>query len=221
MANKEPAKVVETTKAPDGTVTAELYSDGTILIYGVRGSYVHADKPYKGKNDKPEAVAKYSMVSLLPKATHGTAKDLIKKEIHKILKAQGLDDLAADRKFLRNGDQAGKAEYKGMFTVNAREERQPHLRDRSGKKVDPSHVRSTFQSGYWFNVLIRPWWQDPKGGYGSRVNAGLSAIQFVRQDETFGEGGIDDEEVDARFGAIDDGDAGFGNSTGNDDMDDL
>lgn len=217
---KEPAKIIEEAFAPDGTtITARLYDDGTIMVYGVRGSYMHVDKPWKGKNDGPDKPAKYGMVGLMPKATHVAAKDLIKKYGEKLLRENKVDDLAADRKFMRNGDQAGRAEYKGMFTISAREERSPHLRDRSGKKVDQQHVKSVFQSGYWFNMLIRPWFQPASSGWGIRLNAGLSACQFVRQDETFGEGGITDEDVDARFGAIDDGDAGFsGSDAGLDDL---
>lgn len=217
--SKAPAVVVKEVFAPDGkTVTARLYDDGTIMIYGIRGSYVHIAKAWKSKKDGPDKTPKYQLVSLLPKATHTSAKDLIKAEIARILKENRLDDIAADRKFLRNGDLAGKAEYKGMFTVSSREERRPHLRDRSGKKIEPENAASVFQSGYWFNVLIRPWFQGADSGYGVRVNAGLSAIQFVRQDETFGEGGIQDEDVDARFGAINDDDSGFSSDSGLDDL---
>ena len=105
---------------------------------------------------------KYSMVGLLPKDSHKEAKDLIKGEIDRVMREAKVEDLPADKKFLRNGDLAGKAEYKGMFTINAREERRPHLRDRSGKKIEPENAKNDMRSGYWFNMLIRPWWQ---GGY--------------------------------------------------------
>lgn len=217
---KEPATIVrEVFSKATGAKTATLYSDGTIMIYGIRGSYCHLDAPYKGKNPKPGDIAKYSMVGLMPKKSHVEAKDLIKAEMDRVMRENKVEDLPADKKFLRNGDLAGKPEYKDMWSISAREERKPHIRDRNGVKVAPEDVKSQFQSGYWYNMLIRPWWQPDKG-YGRRVNSGLMAVQFVRTDETFGEGGIDDEDVDARFGAIDNDDAGF---AGSDDsgLDDL
>ena len=73
-----------------------------------------------------------------------------------------------------------------------REENKPKCRDRAGELItDISEIRSMFQSGYWFNILIRPWFQD--NSFGKRVNAGLVGVQFVKKDKTFGEASIDDE----------------------------
>jgi hypothetical protein len=48
-------------------------------------------------------------------------------------------------------------------------------------------------SGYWYNILIRPWYQDNK--FGKRLNAGLVGVQFVRKDEPFGMAAIDDSDA--------------------------
>lgn len=186
MANRTVVKKVK---------NAVLFSDGTIRIDGIRGSYVHLDKPYKGKTDDggTEAVAKYSIVALLPKATHEEAKSLIIESIGKLLKDNKDAKVAKDKRYIRDGDDQEKDEYEGMWTVSAREERKPACRDRNGELVAPEDVRDTFQSGYWFNVLIRPWYQDNK--YGKRVNAGLVGVQFVKKDKTFGEGSIDDTDA--------------------------
>lgn len=174
---------------------AVLYDNGCIRIDNVRGSYVHAAKPYKNDNDGDDKPGKFSMVALLPKSTHAEAKALIAEAIEKMLKEKNKGQpIKSDAKFLRNGDDAGKPECQGMWTVNCSEARRPACRDARGNLVsDLSEVQNTFLSGYWFNVLIRPWWQDNK--YGKKVNAGFVGIQFVKKDKPFGEGAIDDTEA--------------------------
>ena len=172
-----------------------LYDNGCIRIDNVRGSYVHADKPYKGKADAPDKEPKFSMVGILPKDTHGEAKTLILEVINGILKEKNKGGaIKSDAKFLRNGDDAGKEEYVNALTVNCSEARRPACRNGRGELIqDPAEIREMFQSGYWFNILIRPWWQD--NDYGKKVNAGFVGIQFVKKDKTFGEGAIDDSEA--------------------------
>ena len=195
---------------------AVLFSDGTIRIDGVRGSYVHADKPYKGKTDDggTEAVAKFSIVGIMPKATHEEARDLIIECIQKLLKDNKDAKVAKDKRYIRDGDDQEKDEYVDSWTVSAREERRPTCRDRSGEIVaEIEDVRNIFRSGYWFNILIRPWYQDNK--YGKRVNAGLVGIQFVKKDKEFGEGSIDDTDA---WEVVEGGDDGLGGGDEDDGM---
>lgn len=176
---------------------AVWFKDGTIRIDNVRGSYVHLDKPYKGKpkpGDNPDNVAKFSITGILMKDTHVEAKNLILERIEEILADNKNAKVAKDKRFIRNGDDAEKEEYENAWTVNAREERNPKCRSAGGTLItDPAEIRQMFQSGYWFNILIRPWFQD--NDYGKRVNAGLVGVQFVKKDKTFGEGEIDDTDA--------------------------
>lgn len=174
---------------------AILYTDGTIRISGVRFSYPHLRRPYKGDDDKGEA--KFGVVALLPKKTHRAAKDLIKERIEELLKENKVKALSSDKKFLRDGDASGKAEHEGHYTVSARESRRPPLRNRDNSVVEPEDADEVFQPGYWGDVLIRPWYQNNK--FGKRVNAGLSSVQFVKKDEVFGEGRLSDEDLDDTF----------------------
>jgi len=186
---------------------AVLFNDGTIRIDNVRGSYVHLDKPYKGRSEDGEdskAVAKYSIIGIMPKASHVEAKDLILETIRKLLADNKDAKVAKDKRFIRDGDDQEKDEYENSWTVSAREERKPKCRDRNGNLVDEiEDIREQFVSGYWFNILIRPWFQDNK--YGKRVNAGLVGVQFVKEDETFGEGSINDDDAWETVGGGDDG----------------
>lgn len=120
-----------------------------------------------------------------------------------------------DAKFLRDGDDAGKEEYVDHYTVNASEDRRPPVRGPDNSKItDPAKIREAVQPGYWGDILIRPWWQN--NDWGKRVNAGLVALQVKKKDETFGEGGISDEDLDETFEATDE-DEDYGGFDADDD----
>jgi hypothetical protein len=172
---------------------AILYSDGTIRIDNVRASYPHTGEPYSKNGEK----GKFGIVAMLPKSTHVEAKDLVKSVMDKLL-ADNDAKVAADKKFLRNGDDSGNESYEGHWTISASESRRPSVRDRDGSLLTPEEAEEKIYGGCWVNVLIRPWYQDGVKvgkGFGKRVNSGLVGVQFVRDDEPFGEGRIDDEGV--------------------------
>lgn len=174
-----------------------VYSDGTMRIDNVRGSYLHADKPYKGKakrDDGGEAPAKYSVVGILSKETHEAAKAACDEFIRQVLKDNKDAKVGKKDWFIRDGDDAGKDEYENAWTINASELKKPKCRDRMGELVeDGEDIRAMFQSGFWFNILIKPWFQD--NDYGKKVNAGFIGIQFVKKDTPFGNGEVDDNDV--------------------------
>lgn len=187
-----------------------IYTNGMIRIDNVRGSYVHADRPYKGKSkrdDGSESAAKYSMVGILNKETHGDAHAALIEFIRGVLKDNKDAKVGKKDWFIRDGDDSGKDEYEGAWTLSASEARKPKCRDRNGELVDDLEtIQEMFQSGYWFNMLIQPWFQDNE--YGKKVNASLRGIQYVKKDKTFGAGDIDDSDA---WGKVegDDGDDGM------------
>lgn len=169
---------------------AVLYTNGCIRIDAVRASFPHLDKPYAGKDDGTPA---YGIVSLLDKKTHKEAKDLIVERINQILADNKNAKVASDRKFIRNGDDSARDEEDGHWTVSARETKRPSVRGKDKTVLSPEEALDMIYGGCYVNVLIRPWFQDNK--FGKRVNAGLVAVQFLRDGEAFGEGRIDDEEA--------------------------
>lgn len=193
-----------TRKAVKKVRNAVLYDDGLIRISNVRISYPHLKKPYKGDDDKGEA--KYGLVALLPKGTHAEAKKLINDQINAMLAENKVKALAADKKFLRDGDESGKEENADCWTVSARESRRPTLREinEDGEliEVERENADEVFYGGCWGSILIRPWYQNNK--FGKRMNAGLSAVTKKKDDEAFGEGRISEEEVDEAFEDDDD-----------------
>ena len=183
---------------------AVLYSDGCIRIDNVRASYPHLDKTYaKSEDGKPED-PKFSIVAMLEKATHVAAKDLCVKVIQE-LAAEKKTKVGKDKWFIKDGDESDKAEYEGYWTVSARESNRPSVRNRKGNVMSEQEIRDIIYAGCRVNVLIRPWYQD--NSYGKRVNAGLVAVQFVRDDEQIGEGRVNDDGV---FEPIEGDDDGFG-----------
>lgn len=179
---------------------AILYTNGLIRIDNVRVSFPHLDKPYAGKGDDgKEGKPKFGIVGMLPKKTHVAAKDLIKEAMDALLAANDNAKVAADKKFIRNGDDQDREEYEGHWTVSAREERRPAVRNQRGELViEESKIADMIYGGCYCNILIRPWYQDGQKvgkGYGKRVNAGLVGVQFVRDGESFGEGRIDDSDA--------------------------
>lgn len=176
---------------------AVLYSDGTIRIDNVRCSYPNLFKPYRGKNDKGKETERYSMVGILPKDTHAAAKDLCVQRLNELLKENKVEKIGADKKFIRNGDDAAKDEYENAWTVSAGETNKPDLRDRDKRKLTDED-EGLIYGGCYVNMLIRPWFQnDPE--YGKRVNAGLVAVQFFREGEPFGTRRISSKDVDDSF----------------------
>lgn len=191
---------------------AVLYSDGTIRIDNVRASYPHLAEPYSKDGEK----GKYGIVAIMPKETHRAAAKLIKGAIDEMM-AANKTKVATDKLYWKDGDNTDKDEYQGTWIVSSSESRAPSVRSRNGGKLDKSQIEEMFYGGCWVNVLIRPWYQDGQKtgkGYGKRINAGLVAVQFVRDDESFGDGRIDDEGV---WDENDDDDA-FGDDFGDDDI---
>lgn len=192
-----------TRKAVKKVKNAVLYDDGLIRVSNVRFSHPHLDRPFKGSNDSDNknAIAKYGVTGMLPKNTHAAAKKLIEERIEAILKENKVKALASEKKFLRDGDESDKDEYEGHWTISAREERRPILRqaldDGSLEIVEPEDAKEVFYGGCWGSLLIRPWFQNNK--FGKRVNAGLTAATKKADDEAFGEGRISEDEVDEAF----------------------
>lgn len=198
MASEEKAKM----KVVRKVANAALLKKGDqvfIRVSNVRLSYPHLDKPYKKEGD--QGTAKFGVVGLLPKDTHKAAKKLIEEVIEDVLKENKIKALSADKKFLRDGDESDKEEHEGHWTVSAREERRPVLKEMDSEGdlslVEPEDAKETFYGGCWGSLLIRPWFQNNK--FGKRVNAGLSAVTKKADDDSFGEGRIAEEDVDDAF----------------------
>lgn len=182
-----------------------IYDDGTWLFRDVRFSYVHADAPW-AKNPEKDT-PKYSVVSLLPKK-YRQAKMLADKHMAQMLKDRKVTAMATKDKFLRDGDDSGKVEYAGHWTINCSETEPPSVRGPNTKPIPQNEIKKKVKSGYWGDVLVKPWFQDNE--HGKKINAGFIAIQVKRQDEVFGDNQtISEEDIDDTFDAAEDFDADY------------
>lgn len=177
---------------------AVLYTNGLIRIDNVRVSFPHLDKPYAGKEADSNAKPKYGIVGMLPKGTHEAAKDLIVQRIRELM-SENDTKVPKDKWFIRDGDEAEREEYVNHWIVSARESRRPAVRNRQNELIlDADEIADLVYGGCYCDLLIRPWYQDGQKvgkGYGKRINAGLVAVRFVRDGESFGDGRIDDSDA--------------------------
>ena len=173
---------------------AVLYTNGYLRIDRVRASFPNVAKPRKGTNDDGKDTEKYGTVGLLEKAGGREAKALCVEVTNRILKENKDAKVAKDKKFIKDGDDAGREEYEGSWSISAREDRTPRVRDAKGRLIeDIREIEELIYAGCYVNILIRPWFQDNK--YGKRVNAGLVAVQFCDDGEPFGQGRVDDSDA--------------------------
>lgn len=196
----EPRTVVKKVKH------ATLWSDGTIHLENVRLSYPHLDEPWA--KDPAKDKVRYSATFLMPKTTHREAKDLIKEHNENLMKAGKVPFIKPDARCLRDGDQTGKPEYAGNYYVASGETNPPAIRTQTpGQRLTPEQTKRMFYAGCYVNAVVRPWLQN--NVHGKRVNAGLTAVQFLRDGEPFGEGRIGDDEIDETFEYADGGTGGY------------
>lgn len=224
---KEPITVIK--RVQNGA----LLSNGLIRIEKVKLSFPHLDKPYKGDDDDGKPA--FSLTAMLHKTEdnehgicHKEVKDLIVEVMKKILEENEVKKLGADRKFIRDGDESSREEYEGCWTVSAREQRRPKVKNRKGETLlsedddDKDAIRDMFYSGCYATILVRPWFQDGVKvgkGFGMRINAGLVAVQFWKDGERLAGEGLSDDDIDAAMGGSDDDDSGGFDDT--DDDEDL
>lgn len=199
-----------------------LYSDGTIRLDNVRLSFPFIGTPAEDEDDDGNTKKKYRLVAMLPKKTHTELKDLIKAEIQKLL-TDNEAKVPNENWCLRDGDKQAEGDdkkevYAGHFTLTASETRRVTARKRNGEVMTAEEADEAFYGGCWANVLIRLWYfngksKNSKKSFPKRISGGLVSVQFVRDDEPFGQGRISDEGV---FEAVeDDGTDGMG---GDDDL---
>lgn len=178
---------------------AMLFDDGTIFVEWVRFSHPHISAPWKKAEDK--GPKKYSVTAMLGKKTHAAAIELLQDRIDELLAENKVKKLKPEKVFMRDGDESEAEEYEGFMTVSAREERRPPMRHKNGKPIPPGEdedgvnvSEDLFIGGHWGAVLLRPWFMN--NDYGKRVNCGLSSVQFLMKDETFGSGRLSEEDLD-------------------------
>ncbi len=146
-----------------------------------------------------EDTGKYEATFILDKVEHAETIKAIQAQIDHLLKTELKGKLPSDKICLKDGDESGREEFEGKMTIKASTKRRPLVinRDKSPITADDNII----YAGCYVHAIISLWAQA--NSYGKRINASLDGVQFARDGEPFGDGGISANEFDA-FGEFDD-----------------
>jgi hypothetical protein len=148
-----------------------------------------------------ESTGKYEATFILDKKEHAKVIAEIEAVIGKLQKDELKGKVASDKICLKDGDEMERPEYAGKMTIKASTKKRPLVinRDKSAISEDDNII----YAGCYVNGIVTLWAQNNQ--YGKRINAQLDGVQFVRDGDPFGDGGI---SVD-QFNAFDDEDDSF------------
>lgn len=177
-----------------------------MMIRNVRLSFPHLFKPHAFDEN---AEARYQGTFIVPK-DHPQI-DEIRAEIARVKKEEWGDKKVNVKKCLREGSEKDDLDGFGedVMFFNASNSARPRVLDRvrdpnTGKaRIIMDSSEGIPYAGCYVNADIDFWTQDNK--YGKRVNAGLRGIQFWKDGERFGGGGVSSA---GDFDVVDDDEAG-------------
>jgi hypothetical protein len=193
---------------------AKLFTDGTqklIMLERVRISFPAIGHMKEEEGDDGSISRKFKASAMLPFETHEEAKDLFVELMNELLKTNDAKVANENRCIKKHGDDSDREEYQGHWVVSASESRRPAARDSKGKLYFDAklikdgaeaeaifdQIDEVFYGGVWVNILLRPWYFNGKvkgkaKTFPKRICAGLTGIQFFKDDTPFGNGRIDD-----------------------------
>ena len=94
--------------------------------------------------------------------------------------------LAADKLCLKDGDEIDYDGYAGTYSIKASNKTRPMCinKDKSPITEDDNVI----YGGCYVNAIVELWAQN--NAYGKRINANLLAVQFAKDGDPFGDGGV-------------------------------
>lgn len=99
----------------------------------------------------------------------------------------------SDKICLKDGDESGRDEYEGHYTIKAANGKRPKVIDRDKSPLAEDDDKP--YSGCYVNAVIDLWYQN--NSYGKRVNANLLGVQFYKDGDPFESGSVaDDDDFD-------------------------
>ncbi len=187
-----------------------------IYLSNVRLSFPHLVEPHASPLN-PNAPKKYS-ADFIMEPNHASIQQFMQRyaamaqEKWKEHAQQVMQMIQADRKLRCYGSGDEKqdkktfkpyAGYAGNVFISANKDQTPQMIQPDGTPVDPTNTMAyqalarKMYGGCRVNAAVRPWLQENNFGRGIRCD--LIAIQFVGDDEPFGEAAAD---ASAMFGAV-------------------
>ena len=114
-------------------------------------------------------------------------------QIDHLLKTELKGKIPSDKICLKDGDESGRPEFAGKMTIKASTKRRPLVINRDKSPITAED--NIIYAGCYTHAIISLWAQN--NGFGKRINASLDGVQFARDGEPFGDGGISANEFDA------------------------
>lgn len=136
---------------------------------------------------------KYEATFILDKKIHKAVIADIIKVIDALSKDELKSKVPADKLCLKDGDEMGRDEYQGMYTLKASSKKRPLVIDRDQSPITESD--NAVYAGCYVNAIVTLWAQNNQ--YGKRINAQLDGVQFNRDGDPFGDGAVTVNEFDA------------------------
>lgn len=140
-----------------------------------------------------ESTGKYEATFILDKKEHAAVIAEIQKQSDALMKEAFKGKIASDKVCLKDGDEQGRDEFAGKMTIKASTKKRPIVIDRD--KTPITEDDNIVYAGCYVNAIVSLWAQNNQ--YGKRINAQLDGVQFVRDGEPFGDGGISVDAFDA------------------------
>lgn len=140
-----------------------------------------------------ESTGKYEATFVLDKKDHAAVIEQLNKQIAELMKTELKGKVSADKICLKDGDDLGREEFEGKFTIKASTKKRPLVVDRDKSPLAEEDNKP--YAGCYVNAVVSLWAQN--NSYGKRINAQLDGVQFFADGEPFGDGGISVDEFDA------------------------
>ena len=151
-----------------------------------------------------EDTGKHEATFVLDKVEHAEVIAGIKVQIERLMKEELKGKVPSDKLCLKDGDEMGRPEFEGKYTIKASTKKRPLVINRDKSPIIESD--NVIYAGCYVNAIVSLWAQN--NNYGKRINAQLDGVQFCRDGEAFGDGAVSVNEFDA-FGSESDEDFDF------------
>jgi hypothetical protein len=140
-----------------------------------------------------EDTGKYEATLILDKVEHAETIKAIQAQINELMKTELKGKIPSDKIALKDGDESGRPEFEGKMTIKASSKRRPLVINRDKSPITAED--NIIYAGCYVHAIVSLWAQNNQ--FGKRINASLDGVQFARDGEPFGDGGISANEFDA------------------------
>lgn len=130
---------------------------------------------------------KYEATFLLNKDVHASIIEKLEKEIEAKVKEHLKGVMPKpDKIALKDGDGVEYEGYEGHMSLKASNKTRPTVIDRDKSPLTEADGRP--YAGCYVNAVVEAWVQN--NSFGKRVNFNLLGVQFVKDGDRFGSGGV-------------------------------